>query len=42
MKYAIETNGLTRVHGSTRALDGVTVQIAANTITGLLGRNGAC
>ena len=41
MKYAIETNGLTRVHGSTRALDGVTVQIAANTITGLLGRNGA-
>lgn len=41
MKYAIETNGLTRVHGNTRALDGVTVQIRANAITGLLGRNGA-
>lgn len=41
MKYAIETNELTRVHGNTRALDGVTVQIRANTITGLLGRNGA-
>lgn len=41
MKYAIETNELTRVHSNTRALDGVTVQIRANTITGLLGRNGA-
>ena len=41
MKYAIETNDLTRVHGNTRALDSVTVQIRENTITGLLGRNGA-
>ncbi|MFV0432782.1 MAG: ATP-binding cassette domain-containing protein [Leucobacter sp.] len=38
---AIETRGLTRVHKTTRALDDVTVQIRANAITGLLGRNGA-
>lgn len=41
MTIAIETRGLTRVHGQTRALDAVSVQIRANTITGLLGRNGA-
>lgn len=41
MTIAIETRGLTRVHGQTRALDAVSVQIHANTITGLLGRNGA-
>jgi ABC-2 type transport system ATP-binding protein len=41
MNYAIETSGLTRIHGETRALDDVTVRIHANTITGLLGRNGA-
>lgn len=41
MNIAIDTRGLTRVHGETRALDDVTVQIHANTITGLLGRNGA-
>lgn len=41
MNYAIETRDLTRVHGSTRALDNVTLNIRANTITGLLGRNGA-
>ncbi len=41
MNYAIETTDLTRVHGSTRALDGVSVNIHKNTITGLLGRNGA-
>lgn len=41
MTIAIETRGLTRVHKTTRALDGVSVQIRANTITGLLGRNGA-
>ena len=41
MNYAIETRDLTRVHGSIRALDGVTLNIHANTITGLLGRNGA-
>src|SRR6218665_2198544 len=41
MTIAIETRGLTRVHGETRALDDVTLQIRENTITGLLGRNGA-
>ena len=41
MTIAIETRGLTRVHGQTRALDDVTLQIRENTITGLLGRNGA-
>ncbi|CAG7606557.1 ABC transporter ATP-binding protein [Leucobacter soli] len=41
MNIAIETRGLTRVHAETRALDDVTLQIRANTITGLLGRNGA-
>lgn len=46
MNYAIETRGLTRVHGTTRnssvrALDDVNLRIHANTITGLLGRNGA-
>ncbi len=41
MNIAIDTRGLTRTHGDTRALDDVDVQIRANTITGLLGRNGA-
>lgn len=41
MSYAIETRGLTREFGATRALDNVTLQIHTNTITGLLGRNGA-
>ncbi|XPP27240.1 MAG: ATP-binding cassette domain-containing protein [Leucobacter sp.] len=41
MTIAIETRGLTRVHGDIRALDDVTVRIHENVITGLLGRNGA-
>ncbi|MBO1902774.1 ABC transporter ATP-binding protein [Leucobacter weissii] len=41
MTIAIDTRGLTRLHGPVRALDDVTVQIRENTITGLLGRNGA-
>lgn len=41
MTYAIETRGLTRAYGHTRALDDVTLRIHADTITGLLGRNGA-
>lgn len=41
MTIAIDTRGLTRVHGDTKALDDVTVHIHANKITGLLGRNGA-
>lgn len=41
MTTAIETRNLTRVYGSTHALDNVTLRIPSNTITGLLGRNGA-
>ncbi|GAA2834681.1 ABC-2 type transport system ATP-binding protein [Leucobacter komagatae] len=41
MTYAIKARGLTRVHGATRALDDVTLNVHENTITGLLGRNGA-
>ncbi|GAA1320836.1 ABC transporter ATP-binding protein [Leucobacter albus] len=41
MTYAIEARGLTRTYGATHALDDVTVNIRENTITGLLGRNGA-
>jgi len=41
MNIAIETRDLTRTHREVNALDGVSVQIRANTITGLLGRNGA-
>ncbi|MBC9944112.1 ABC transporter ATP-binding protein [Leucobacter sp. cx-328] len=41
MTFAIEARDLTRAYGDIRALDAVTVQIQANTITGLLGRNGA-
>lgn len=41
MTIAIETRGLTRRHRGTAALDDVNLQIRQNTITGLLGRNGA-
>lgn len=41
MNYAIETRGLTRSYGETRALDDVTLGIHTGKITGLLGRNGA-
>ena len=41
MTYAIQARGLTRVHGATRALDDVTLNVHEHTITGLLGRNGA-
>lgn len=41
MTIALETRDLTRAHGDVLALDGVTVQIRENIITGLLGRNGA-
>jgi ABC-2 type transport system ATP-binding protein len=40
-QIAIETRGLTRRFGGATALEDATVQIHANTITGLLGRNGA-
>lgn len=41
MTIAIEARSLTRDHGNTRALDNVSFAIHRNTITGLLGRNGA-
>ncbi len=41
MTIAIDARGLTRVYKDTTALDSVSMQIHANTITGLLGRNGA-
>ncbi len=41
MTIAIETRDLTRTHREIIALDRVNLKIHANTITGLLGRNGA-
>lgn len=41
MTIAIETRGLTRRHRGTPALEDVSLQIRKDTITGLLGRNGA-
>lgn len=41
MTIAIETRGLTRTHRGTPALEDVSLQIRKDTITGLLGRNGA-
>jgi ABC-2 type transport system ATP-binding protein len=38
---AIQTRGLIKAFGSTRALDGVDLQIAEGTVYGLLGPNGA-
>jgi ABC-2 type transport system ATP-binding protein len=38
---AIETSGLIKTFGSTRALDGVDLQIREGTVYGLLGPNGA-
>jgi len=41
MSYAIETRGLTKRFGDTRALAGVDLRIAEGTVYGLLGPNGA-
>lgn len=41
MALAIETHGLTKTFGKTRALDGVDLRIEAGTVYGLLGPNGA-
>ncbi|MGH7628665.1 MAG: ABC transporter ATP-binding protein [Gemmatimonadales bacterium] len=38
---AVETEGLGRDHGSTRALDALTLRIPAGALVGLLGPNGA-
>jgi ABC-2 type transport system ATP-binding protein len=39
--YAIEAEGLVKVFGQTRALDGIDLQVGAGTILGMLGPNGA-
>ncbi len=41
MSYAIETNGLVKSFGTTRALAGVDLRIRAGSVYGLLGPNGA-
>jgi len=41
MTTAIETTGLVKTFGSTRALDGVDLTIRSGTVYGLLGPNGA-
>jgi ABC-2 type transport system ATP-binding protein len=41
MQYAIETHGLVKSFGKTRALDGVTFAIREGVVYGLLGPNGA-
>ena len=38
---AIETEGLVKVFGSTRAVDGIDLEVAAGTVYGVLGPNGA-
>ncbi len=39
--YAIETVGLTKIFGSTKAVDNVNLKVRSGTIFGLLGPNGA-
>jgi ABC-2 type transport system ATP-binding protein len=39
--YAIEAEGLVKVFGRTRALDGIDLHVGAGTILGMLGPNGA-
>jgi ABC-2 type transport system ATP-binding protein len=41
MSFAIETSGLVKTFGKTRALDGVDLKIRAGSVYGLLGPNGA-
>src|SRR5688572_24282683 len=41
MDLAIETSGLTKSFGETRALDGVDLRIRSGSVYGLLGPNGA-
>ena len=41
MSYAIETNGLIKAFGDTRALNGVDLRIRKGSVFGLLGPNGA-
>ena len=41
MSFAIETNGLVKTFGATRALDGLNLRIRTGSVYGLLGPNGA-
>jgi len=41
MNHAIEARGLTKSFGSMTALDGIDLEVAAGTVLGVLGRNGA-
>jgi ABC-2 type transport system ATP-binding protein len=41
MTYAIETSGLVKQFGNTRAVDGINLNIRCGTVYGLLGPNGA-
>ena len=41
MTHAVEVEGLVKTYGSTRALDGVTLQVPQGRVLGLLGPNGA-
>jgi len=41
MELAVETHGLTRVFGSTRAVDGIDLAVQAGSLYGFLGPNGA-
>ncbi|MGH9604853.1 MAG: ABC transporter ATP-binding protein [Terracidiphilus sp.] len=40
-EYAITTNGLTKIYGETRAVDGLDLHVPRGSIYGFLGRNGA-
>jgi len=40
-RFAIEAGGLVKVYGSTRALDGLDLQVETGSILGMLGPNGA-
>jgi ABC-2 type transport system ATP-binding protein len=40
-RFAIEAGGLVKAYGSTRALDGLDLQVEAGSILGMLGPNGA-
>ena len=39
--YAIETSGLVKSYGETRAVDGIDLVVRGGTVCGLLGPNGA-
>ena len=41
MTYSIVADGLVKQFGTTRALDGVNLEVATGTVFGLLGPNGA-